>query len=97
MKYSTEEKQDSLQIAPMGTVLDTALGLDDGAIMDTVTTGMYLVGGLVALGAIIKLKPMFDNMATAAALKKTAKNRQLESEMDLINGLKKVKAKKKSA
>jgi len=97
MKYSTEEKQDSLQIAPMGTLLDDALGLDDGAIMGTVTTGMYLVGGLVALGAIIKLKPMFDNIATAAALKKTAKNRQLESEMDLINGLKRVKKAKKTS
>lgn len=91
MKFSTEAKLDSLQIAPMGTVLDTALGLDDGAILDTVTTGMYLVGGLVALGAIIKLKPLFDNIATAKALKETARNRKAESELDLITSAKKAK------
>ena len=94
MKYSTEEKQDSMQIAPIGGVLDTALGFDDGTIKDTVTTGAYVVGGLLALGAIIKLKPMFDNMATAAALKKTAKNRLLESEIDTITALKKAKKSK---
>ncbi|MAS87300.1 MAG: hypothetical protein CMH30_04905 [Micavibrio sp.] len=94
MRYSTEEKQDSIQVAPMGGVLDTALGFDDGTIKDTVTTGAYVLGGLVALGAIIKLKPMFDNMATAAALKKTAKNRLLESEIDTITALKKAKKSK---
>jgi hypothetical protein len=94
MRYSTEEKQDSIQVAPMGGVLDTALGFDDGTIKDTVTTGAYVIGGLVALGAIIKLKPMFDNMATASALKKTAKNRLLESEIDTITALKKAKKRK---
>ena len=91
MKYSTEEKQDSMQIAPMGSVLDSAIGLDDGTIKDTVTTGAYVVGGLVALGALVKLVPMWNSIQMSKALKNTARNRLKESQLDLITSVKKAK------
>ena len=85
MKYSTEEKQDNDRPQQLGTAVDLALGFEDGAIKDAATTGAWVIGLLTLGGVLLKIKPMLDNMSTASARKREAKNRADSSEIDFLN------------
>jgi hypothetical protein len=84
MKYSTEEKQDN-RAQQLGTLTDQALGFEDGAINNAITTGMVVGGIALALGAVLKVKPMLDNMSTAASRKREARTRADTAEIDFLN------------
>lgn len=91
MKYSTEAKQDSMQIAPIGNVFKNALGDDYNSLKDGVTTGAYVVGGLVALGALVKLYPTLQQIKFTRNMKKMSDNSLAASELDLITSAKRAK------
>jgi hypothetical protein len=89
MKYSTEEKQDNDRPQQLGTLTDQALGFEDGAINNAITTGMVVGGIAIALGAVLKVKPMLDNMSTAASRKREARTRADTAEIDFLNKINK--------
>ena len=85
MKYSTEEKQDNDRPQQLGSAVDIALGFEDGAIKDATTTAAWLAGIALVVGAVLKVKPLFDNMSTASARKREARTRADTAEIDFLN------------
>lgn len=81
MKYSTEDQQlGSIQVAPMGAVADTVLGLEDGTVAKVSTNIGLTLAGLGAAYLAIRTLPLLNDVRTSFTRSKKAKFDLLESE-----------------
>jgi len=89
MKYSTEDQQlGSIKVAPMGAVVDTMLGWEDGTIAKTATNIGWTLAGLGAAYLAIRTLPLANEVRASFARTKKAKFDLLESEARAASAVK---------